>query len=152
MKIEIIQGSFFEARQYCEKKSKEAVFSELSYMDSFDKAVTEFNKFLCEINLSDVVGEKTEKTVVVNLSPWNEDWAYNTYLESFLYMLSDMKDGLSFMFIFEKEMNKRLLEKIKGLELFDLILTVLPHMEKNKDAVRIGFFDSCKPEGDERNV
>lgn len=152
MKIEIIQGSFLEAMQYCEKKSGDIVFSELSYMDSFDSAVTEFNKFLKEIDFSDVVGEKTEKTVAVNLSQWNEYWLYNRYLESFLYMLADMDEGLTFIFILEKEMNKELLKKIKRLELFELTLKALPGMTKKKESMRIGFTADCNMEGAERNV
>lgn len=152
MNIEIVQGKFSEAKEYCESKTKENIFFELSHIDSDEKAVFEFNRFIKEINMSDVIGMATKKRVILNLSAWNESYLYNKYLESFLYMLSDMQDELNYKIIFEKEINKDLYKKINNLKLFSISLTALPTMVKKKEATKIGFYDNGSETGVERNV
>ena len=118
MAIEIVQGKFNEAMEYSESKTKENIFFELSHIESDEKAIFEFNRFLQELNMSDVIGENKPKRVIINLSAWNESYLYNKYLESFLYMLSDKQEDLDFKFICEKEMNKEIFKKISNLKIF----------------------------------
>lgn len=152
MNIEIVQGNFPEAKAYCESKTRENVFFELSHIDSDEKAIYEFNRFIKEINMSDVIGEKKPKRVVLNLSAWNESYKYNKYLESFLYMLFDKQEDLEYKIICEKEMNKELFKKISNLKLFSFSLTPLPSMIKKKETTKIGFYDNGNGTGVERNV
>lgn len=152
MNIEIVQGKFDEAREYCESKTKETIFFELSHIESDEKAIFEFNRFIKELKLNDVVGENSPKRVVLNISAWNESYLYNKYLESFLYMLSDKQEGFEYKIICEKEMNKELFKKISNLNLFSFSLTPLPSMVKKKEATKIGFYDNGNGTGVERNV
>ena len=152
MNIEIAQGKFSEAKEYCESKTRENIFFELSHIDSDERAIVEFNRFIKEINMSDVIGENSPKRVILNLSAWNESYLYNKYLESFLYMLSDMKEGLDYKIICEKEMNKELFKRINSLKLFSFSLTPLPSMIKKKETTKIGFYDNGNGTGVERNV
>lgn len=152
MNVEIVQGKFNEAMEYSESKTKENIFFELSYIESDEKAIFEFNRFLQELNISDVIGENKPKRVIINLSAWNESYSYNKYLESFLYMLWDMQNDLNYKFIFEKEMNKELFKKLNSLKLFSFSLTPLPSMIKKKEITKIGFYDNGNGTGVERNV
>lgn len=152
MNIEIVQGKFDEAREYSESQTKENIFFELSHIESDEKAIFEFNRFLQELNISDVIGENKLKRVILNLSAWNESYLYNKYLESFLYMLLDKQEGLEYKIICEKEMNKELFKKINNLKLFSFSLTPLPSMIKKIETKKIGFYDNGNGTGVERNV
>ena len=152
MNIEIVQGKFNEAREYSESKTKENIFFELSHIESDEKAIFEFNRFLQELNMSDVIGENKPKRVILNLSAWNESYQYNKYLESFLYMIFDKQRGLEYKIICEKEMNKELFKKISNLKLFSFFLTPLPSMIKKKETTKIGFHYNGNGTGVERNV
>lgn len=152
MNIEIVQGKFDEAREYSESKTKENIFFDLSHIESDEKAIFEFNRFLKELNMSDVIGENKPKRVILNFSAWNESFLYNKYLESFLYMLSDIQEDFEYKIIYEKEMNKELFNKISILNLFSFSLTPLPSMVKKKEATKIGFYDNGSGIGVERNV
>ena len=152
MNIEIVQGNFSEAKKYCESKKIETVFFELSHIDSDEKARFEFNRFTMTVESSDVIGEEATKRVILNLSPWNEKYSYNKYLESFLYMMSDMQDKLEYKIILEKELNKELYNKMTKLKLFEFSITALPTMIKENPRTKIGFYDNCDRIGAERNV
>lgn len=152
MNVEIVQGKFNEAMEYCESKTKENIFFELSHIESDEKAIFEFNRFLQELNMSDVIGENKPKRVILNLSAWNESYQYNKYLESFLYMLFDKQECLEYKIICEKEMNNELFKKISNLKLFSFSLTPLPSMIKKKETTKIGFYDNENGTGVERNV
>lgn len=152
MNIEIVQGKFDEAKEYSESKTKENIFFELSHIESDEKAIFEFNRFLKELNMSDVIGENKPKRVILNFSAWNESFLYNKYLESFLYMLSDIQEDFEYKIIYEKEMNKELFNIISNLNLFSFSLTPLPSMVKKKEATKIGFYDNGSGIGVERNV
>lgn len=152
MNIEIVQGNFPEAKAYCESKTRENIFFELSHIDSEEKAIFEFNRFLKELDLSDVLGENLKKRVILNISAWNESYLYNKYLESFLYMLSDKQECLEYEIICEKEMDKELFKKLKRLKLFTFSVISLPSMIKKKETTKIGFYDNGNGTGEERNV
>ena len=152
MNVEIVQGKFNEAMEYSESKTKENIFFELSYIESDENAIFEFNRFLQELNISNVIGENKPKRVIINLSAWNESYQYNKYLESFLYMLSDKQEDLEYKLICEKEVNKELFKKISNLKIFSFSLTPLPSMIKKKETTKIGFYDNGNGTGVERNV
>lgn len=150
MNVEIVQGNYLEAKEYCESETVESVFFDLSHIDSDEKAIFEFNRFLNETDKSDIVGERSTKRIVLNLSAWNEDFSYNKYLESFLFMLSDSQEVFEYKVMIEKEINKELYRKINKLKLFKITLTALSTMTKEKEVNRIGFYNNTT--GVERNV
>lgn len=141
MNVEIVQGNYPEAKKYCESETLENVFFDLSHIDSDEKAIFEFNRFLNETDQNDIVGEHTTKRIVLNLSAWNEGFSYNKYLESFLFMLSDIQERFEYKFMLEKEINKELYKKINKLKLFKITLTALPTMVKENEVNRIGFYN-----------
>ena len=152
MNIEIVQGKFDEAKKYCKSKAKETVFFDLSYIDTDEKAIVEFNRFIKAINTSDVIGMTVPKRVVINISAWNENHLYNPYIESFFYMLSDIQEGLDYKIICEKEMNKELYKKINDLKLFSFSLTALPTMIKKNEMKKIGFHKDGSGIEEDKNV
>ena len=153
MNMEIVQGNFCAAKKYCDRKMKDSICFELSYMDSDEEARIEFNRFRQQIYSDDIISVSfAAKSVILNLSDWNESCCFNRYLESFLYMLSDMQDKVNCRIILEKEINKDLFKKMQSLNLFDLSLTALPDMEKKKESVKLGFYDASAEKGEQCNV
>lgn len=150
MSVEIVQGNYLEAKKYCESKTLESIFFDFSYVDSDEKAIFEFNRFLNETDRSDIIGEQATKRIILDLSAWNDEFSYNKYLESFLFMLLDIQKNSEYKFILEKEINKELYKKLNKLKLFKFTLTALSTMTKEKEINRIGFCSSDK--GVEKNV
>lgn len=152
MTIEIVQGNYAEAMHHCKNSKKETIPFELAYIDTDEKAFAEFNRFLEEISVNDVVGQSEKRIILLNLSTWNEKHSYNHYFESFLYMMSDMAKDLEYKLIFEKEINKELYDRLTNLGLFEFRLIPLKTMIKYNSQTRIGFFVDTEKTGVERNV
>lgn len=149
MKIRIVEGAYLDAVSFSQIKGKKNIVFELTFMDSDNSAVFEFNRFLEFLQDNTEIG--CPINVILELSQWNEKYLYNKYLEAFLYLLKDRVESCTF--IFDKKVNKGLLDEISRLKLFEFSITELKSINKEKEYNgQIGFKVSDSKERGMRDV